>query len=96
MRTTRLLNILFIFGLLAVGCFAGSDAFRRYEKLNAARGAGAEAVENVEVVNSKTDTRKTALERLKHDPEYVEKVIRQKLNYAKANEVVFKFEFDDQ
>ena len=37
-----------------------------------------------------------ALERLKHDPEYVEKVIRQKLNYAKANEVVFKFEFDDQ
>ena len=96
MRTARLLNILFIFGLLAVGCFAGSDAFKRYEKLKATRGAEAEAAENLELMNSKTDTRRMALERLKHDPEYVEKVIRQKLNYAKANEVVFKFEFDDQ
>ncbi|MFL3657276.1 MAG: septum formation initiator family protein [Opitutales bacterium] len=96
MRTAQLLNILFISGLLAVGCFAGSDAFKRYEKLQAARGTEAEAQRNLELLDVKTESRKIALERLKHDPEYVEKIIRQKLNYAKEDEVVFKFEFDDR
>lgn len=32
------------------------------------------------------------LYRLRHDPEYVERVIRQRLGYAKPGELVFRFE----
>lgn len=96
MRTARLLNIFFLFGLLTVGCFAGSYAFKRYQKLETARGAEVEASKNLALLDAKTDARRTALARLKHDPEYVERIIRQKLNYAKENEVVFKFDFNER
>ncbi len=32
------------------------------------------------------------IDRLRHDPVYVEKVIRRRLNYAKPNEFIFRFE----
>jgi cell division protein DivIC len=96
MRTARLLNILFLFSLIAVGCFAGSYAYKRHKTLQTAQGVEAEAAKNLALLNEKTDARRVALDRLKHDPEYVEKVIRQKLNYAKENEVVFKFEATDR
>jgi cell division protein FtsB len=32
------------------------------------------------------------IDRLRHDPVYVEKVIRRRLNYAKPDEFLFRFE----
>ncbi len=32
------------------------------------------------------------IDRLRHDPAYVEKVIRRRLNYAKPGEFIFRFE----
>ena len=96
MRTARLLNLLFLFCLLVVGVFAGTFAYQRYQKLTAARGAEVDASRQLALLEEKTRARKTSLARLQHDPGYVEKVIRQKLNYAKENEVVFKFEENDR
>ena len=96
MRTARLLNLLFLLCLLVVGSFAGTFAYQRYEKLMAARNTEAEAAKQLEALEEKTKERRTSLARLQHDPEYVEKKIRQKLNYAKENEVVFKFEASDR
>ncbi len=96
MRTARILNILFLIGLLAAGGFAGSHAYKRHQMLKTARGVEAEAAKNLSLLEAKTEARRTSLARLKHDPEYVEKVVRQKLNYAKENEIVFKFEFDER
>ena len=94
MRTARLLNFLFLICLITVGSFAVSYAYQRYEKLSTARRVEAETSQSLALLEAKTNARKTSLARLKHDPEYVEKVIRQKLNYAKQSEVVFKFEHD--
>jgi cell division protein DivIC len=96
MRTARLLNLLFLVCLLVVGSFAGTFAYQRYEKLVAARSTEAETARQLEQLEEKTRAKRTELARLQHDPEYVEKVIRQKLNYAKENEVVFKFEASDR
>ncbi len=35
------------------------------------------------------------LDRLRHDPAYVEKMIRIRLGYSKPDEVIFRFEDDD-
>lgn len=96
MKTSRLLNLFFIFALLGVGVFAGSYAYQGYQKLETARSEESAAAERLALLEAKTDTRRTALARLKQDPEYVERIIRQKLNYVKENEVVFKFEYDNR
>ncbi len=96
MRTTRLLNIFFLLAFLLVGAFAGSYAYQRYEKLEAARSEEALASERLALLQKKTESRRTSLDRLNRDPEYVERIIRQKLNYAKEGEVVFKFEYSDR
>ncbi len=96
MSTTRILNFFFliVFGLASV--FALSQLGERYDQLVATEEAEFAAASQLAELESKIDAKKTALSRLNHDPEYVEKIIRQKLNYAKADETVFKFEFEDR
>lgn len=94
MRTTRILNLCFLCATLLVGAFAGSHTWERFQKLEATRGAESEAKEQLDALISKTVAKRSSIDKLKHDPEYVEKMIRQKLNYAKPEETVFKFEYD--
>tara|TARA_B100000963_G_C22512880_1_gene619225 strand:+ start:565 stop:855 length:291 start_codon:yes stop_codon:yes gene_type:complete len=96
MITTRILNFVFLSVFLLASGFALSHLNGRYDKLVAARESEQLAKRQLSEIEAKIGTKKSSLERLKHDPEYVEKVIRQKLNYAKAEETVFKFEFDDR
>ena len=37
----------------------------------------------------------TVLDRLRHDPAYVDRIIRMKLGYAKPDEFIFRFEDED-
>ncbi len=96
MSTTRMLNLFFLIVFLLASGFALSHLNGRYDKLVAARESEQVAKSQLAEIEAKIGSKKSSLERLKHDPEYVEKVIRQKLNYAKAEETVFKFEFDDR
>lgn len=57
--------------------------FRRIEADNQRRLAQAEA---------KLQEQERILERLRTDPAYVEKIIREQLGYAKPGEFVFRFE----
>ena len=59
------------------------NRFRRIEADNQRRLAEAEA---------KLREQERILERLRTDPEYVEKIIRQQLGYAKPNEGIIRFE----
>ena len=92
MRSTRLLNFVSLSVLLILVIMGGTFALGRYEKLQAIRGAESRAVARLADMNEQTRSKRDSLARLNHDPEYVERVIRQKLNYAKAEETVFKFE----
>ncbi len=95
MRTTRLLNLFFLIAFLLAGGFAGSDAFKRYQTLEATRGAEAEALAQLAELEAKTGSKRKSLSQMKQDPGYVERMIRQKLNYARPEEIVFKFDFDE-
>jgi len=55
---------------------------KQVERLNQQKLAQAEA---------KLHEQEIALQRLKTDPEYVERAIRQRLKYAKPGEVIFRF-----
>jgi len=94
MRSTRLLNAVFLLAFLVIGSFAGSYALERYRKLEVMRSSEAKAATRLLQMQIATSSKRVALARLNHDPEYVERLIRQKLNYAKAGETVFKFEYD--
>ena len=94
MRTTRLLNLTFLIAFLLAGGFAGSYAYKRYQTLEATRDGESEALSHLAELEAKTESKRRSLQLMKQDHEYVERMIRQKLNYAKPEEIVFKFEFD--
>lgn len=96
MSTTRILNIFFFIVFVLASGFVLSHVDKRYEKLKATRAAELAATTQLTELEAKIEAKKLSLNRLNHDPEYVEKVIRQKLNYAKDEEIVFKFEFDER
>jgi len=96
MSTTRILNFFFLIVFLLASVFALSHLDGRYDKLVATREAELTAKGELTELEAKIEVKETSLARLNHDPEYVERMIRQKLNYAKAEETVFKFEFDDR
>jgi len=76
-------------GLGATGCVLFLDARAEYNRLvrieddNRRRLAEAEA---------RLKEEERVLKRMQSDPEFVEKVIRQKLGYAKPDEFIFRFE----
>lgn len=96
MSTTRILNFFFLIVFALASVFALSHLDKRFDQLVATREAEQEAAEQLGELEAKIEAKKTAIYRLNHDPEYVEKIIRQKLNYAKTNETIFKFEFQDR
>ena len=88
------MNAVFLLAFLVIASFAGSYALERYRKLEVMRSSEAKAATRLLQMQIAASSKRVALARLNHDPEYVERLIRQKLNYAKAGETVFKFEYD--
>jgi cell division protein FtsB len=83
------LYLLLFAGLGVTGSYLFVDAIHEYDRL-----------EQVETLNrqrlaeaqEKLRTEERVLKRLQTDPEYVDKVIRKKLGYAKPDEYIFRFE----
>ena len=94
MRSTRILNAVFLLVFLVIAGFSGSFALERYRKLEVMRNSEANAAARLAEMQVATSSKRESLARLNNDPEYVERIIRQKLNFAKAGETVFKFEYD--
>lgn len=92
MRTSRVFNLIFAIGFVAVASAGGISLFQNYQKLQAKRGSFEAAQARLDKLERDIQHKSEALSKLDSDPEYVERVIRQKLNYAKENEVVFRFE----
>jgi len=94
MRSIRILNAVCLIALLVIASFAGSYALERYRKLEVMKNSEAKAAARLMELQVATSSKRESLARLNHDPEYVERIIRQKLNYAKSGETVFKFEYE--
>ena len=92
MNFSKLILGLYVASFVGVALWAGSffvQVHRDYTALKAQETANerrlAEAVARLE-------SQERYLDQLRHDPALVERVIRQKLGYAKAEEFVFRFE----
>lgn len=89
---SRAVNLIFAlaFVLLAVG--ASVYLYRDYQHLDKQRSEEAELARKLELLEQENQRRERSIVKMEKDSEYVEKVIRDKLNYAKEDEVVFRFE----
>jgi cell division protein FtsB len=91
--TARRLIIWIYAGLfLGVGLIAGVFLFRTYQEYTQLERLEAESRQRVVQARQKLEEQQRVLDRLQHDPDYVEKVIRQQLRYAKPSELIFRFE----
>jgi cell division protein FtsB len=86
--------IVTLYALLFVGLAVGAgalfiDARAEYNQLKLAE---ADAKRRLAEAQAELARRKQILERLQTDPEFVEKVIRQRLGYAKPGEYIFRYE----
>lgn len=92
MSSARVVNFLFAFLFAAVAVFAGVFLYRDYQHLDYSRKEKALLEQRLAGLQAEANTRSERIAKLNGDPEYIEKVIREKLNYAKPDEVVFRFE----
>ncbi len=92
MSSVRIVNILFVFLFAAVAVFAGVFLYRDYQHLDYARKEKILLEQRLSGMQAEAAARSNRVAQLQGNPEYVEKVIREKLNFAKPDEVVFRFE----
>lgn len=88
----RVFNILFVLAYVALGVFGLSYLYRENDALRVLEAKEAVAQERLDTFRSEVAQKREDLSRLKDDPEYIEQVIRTKLNYAKENELIYRFE----
>jgi cell division protein FtsB len=88
----RLIVWIYAVLFLGVGMIAGVFSFRTYQEYTQLQRLETESRQRVAQARQRLEEQKRVLDRLQHDPDYVEKVIRQQLRYAKPSELIFRFE----
>lgn len=61
-------------------------------ELNTLKRAQAVSQARLDAAQAKLGEQQRALERLKNDPKFMERVLRDRLHYAKPDEVIFRFD----
>ena len=92
MNTHRLIVGLYALLFAGLGVGAGAlflDARAEYNQLKQIEATGRRRLAEAQ---ARLAEKETILQRLRTDPEFVEKVIRQRLGYAKPGEYIFRFE----
>ena len=92
MNLRRLIVILYALLFAGLGIGAGAlflDARAEYNQLKQAEAASKRRLAEAQ---ARLAEQEKILQRLRTDPEFVEKVIRQRLGYAKPGEYIFRFE----
>lgn len=92
MNSHRLIVSLYVVLFLGLGAAAGAlflDARAEYNQLKQAE---ATSKRRLAEAQTRLAEQERVLQRLRTDPEFVEKVIRQRLGYAKPGDFIFRFE----
>lgn len=90
-NTRRLIIIAYAVLLLGFGVASGAvllDARAEYRRLRQIEASNRQKLAEAE---ARLREQEIILQRLKSDPEYVERAIRQRLKYAKPGEMIFRF-----
>lgn len=92
MKSRHLIVALYVVLFLALGGGATAlfiDASREYDQLKLAEAASQRRLADAQ---ARLAEQEKVLQRLRTDPEFVEKVIRQRLGYTKPGDFIFRFE----
>lgn len=92
MKSRRFIVLLYVVLLTLIGVGAGAfmiEARAEYDKLKKDQ-AAAEA--QLAAARVKLEERRLTLERLRSDPDFIAKVVRNQLGYGRPDEVVFRFD----
>ncbi|MDQ8185513.1 septum formation initiator family protein [Pelagicoccus sp. SDUM812002] len=92
MTARRFTNLFFAVLFIGAGVFAAAFLYRDYQHLDNLRSENTILSKRHAAVVDEATKREAQLDDLQANPEYVESVIRTKLNYAKEGELVFRFE----
>jgi cell division protein DivIC len=88
----RIISFIFLALFSGVGVFAGIFFLEMHRDLTAIRAEEAAHQRKLNEARERLDSQQKYLHRLRHDPALVERVIREKLRFVKADEFVFRFE----
>ena len=92
MNSRRVITFLYVVLLSGLALGAGAlfvEARAEYRQLKQRHEAN---LRRLEEAQARLAEQERILERLRHDPVYVERVIREQLKYAKPGEQMFRFE----
>lgn len=92
MKSGRIVNIFFALAFVALGVFAAIYLYRDYQHLDHLKSEEQVLDNRLNSLEKAATDQQKKLDWLEGDSEYVEKVIREKLNYVKEDEDVFRFE----
>ncbi|EDY84859.1 Septum formation initiator subfamily [Verrucomicrobiia bacterium DG1235] len=92
MSASRFVNLLFVLLFLGTGIFAAAFLYRDYQHLDNLRTENTVLSKRLDSLAEESTRREVQLDQLKGDSEYIETVIRTKLNFAKDGETIFRFE----
>jgi cell division protein FtsB len=91
----RLIVWIYAVLFLAISMVSGVFFFRTYQEYSQLERLEMESRQRVAQARQQLEEQKRVLDRLQHDPYYVEKVIREQLRYAKPSDLIFRFRFED-
>jgi cell division protein FtsB len=77
---------------VGLGLLSGAFFFQTYQEYAQLQRIEAESRQRLAQAEQRLRDQERVLERLRTDPDYVEKVIRQQLHYARPSELIFRFE----
>jgi cell division protein DivIC len=86
------LYLLLVIGLGLGGGVLFKDAHDEYSRLEQVEASDRRRLAEAQ---ARLREQEKVLDRLRHDPAYVDKMIRIRLGYSKPDEVIFRFEDDD-
>jgi len=89
---SKTINLVYAALFLAITVWAGLFFLQMHRELTALRAQEESNRKRLAAAEAKLREQQTYLERLRNDPELVERVIRRKLGYVKPQEFVFRFE----
>ena len=92
MNLRRIIVSIYLLLFLAVGAASGLYFWEAREEYNRLKRQEEISRRRLTEAEAKLKEQEKILERLRHDPVYVEKVIRRRLGYAKPEEFIFRFE----
>ena len=92
MNPSKLINGLFAVLFTAVTLWAVTFFVQMHRELKALRAQEEANRRRLAAAEAKLHEQEQYLERLRRDPALVERIIRQKLGYAKGDEFVFRFQ----